>query len=823
MMSEATAKGSECAGEWYVRPMSLSPAGATPPRPRAPRRLWVRAAGFVLALAPPAPAAARTGIDAAPAAAPTAAARAPAAWTQEIDKLVAEALAQGKLPGCVVAVGRADGVVFSKAFGFRALLPGKEPMTEDTIFDLASLTKPVATATALMVLADRDKVDLDEPAARYVPELAAHGKAAITLRQLLTHVSGLPAETPVGDYEHGRREAIKRVLASKPKAAPGERFLYSDAGFLVLEEVVRRVTGAGLDKLASTAIFGPLGMDDTGFLPAADRRPRIAPTEQRNGEWMRGQVHDPRAFRLGGVAGHAGLFATAADLARFARMVLGRGALEDERVLSARATASMLAPHDVPGGIRALGWDVQTGYSTHRGTSLSRRAVGHGGYTGTSLWIDPEKNLFVIFLSNRVHPDGKGSVNGLAAAIATLAGKALGPPPEAEPTPAGTGLALGIDQLAARDFAPLRGLRFALLTNDSARNREGARTTDVLAARRDLGLVALLSPEHGLSASRDERIDDGTDAKTRLPVHSLYGGAHGPRSARPAGPRPVTLPDGIDAVVVDLPDVGTRFYTYASTLHATLRAAASRGLRVIILDRPNPIGGWEVAGPVLSRAELSPVNHHPLPVRHGMTMGELAEMLNSDEHLGLDLEIVRMVRYNRRSYFDETGLPWWPPSPNLRTVAATVLYPAVGLLEATNVSVGRGTDSPFEVLGAPWIDGAALAAELTGAGLDGVAFAGTDFTPSANPYRATPCHGVGLRVTDRISFEPVRTGVAIALALRKLYRGPWNATRLHRMLGDPVATAAVLHSRPLPEVEALWQRDLEAFRAKRRKYLLYPP
>jgi len=749
-------------------------------------------------------------------------AEAPAALREGIERLVADALAQGKLPGCVVAIGRQSGIVFTRAFGFRSLSPDKEPMTEDTVFDLASLTKPIATATSLMVLADQGKIDLDDPASRYVPEFAARGKRAITIRQLLTHVSGLPSETALDDYEHGRAEAIRRIAALSLKAAPGTRFTYSDIGFLILEEVVRRVTGTDLASFAETAVFRPLGMKQTGFLPSSTDRTRIAPTEQRKGAWIRGDVHDPRAFRLGGVAGHAGLFSTAADLSRYARMLLGSGALEGVRVLSAGAMAKMLAPHDVPGGIRALGWDTQSAYSNNRGTSLSRRAVGHGGYTGTSLWVDPEQNLFVIFLSNRVHPDGKGSINALAGAIATLAGSTLGRAVSEPPSAAGP-LVVGIDTLVAEKFAPLRGLRFALLTNDSARARDGSRTTDVLAAHRDLKLVALLSPEHGLSASHDEFVDDGIDAKTKLPVFSLYGGSRAPRSKAPTGARPVTLPPDIDAIVVDLPDVGARFFTYASTVHATLRAAAQRGLRVIVLDRPNPINGIDVAGPMLKPSEQSAVNHHPLPVRHGMTMAELAELMNADEHLGVRLEIVRMLHYDRRAYFDETGLTWWPPSPNLRTVDEAVLYPGIALLEATNVSVGRGTDTPFEVVGAPWIDGPRLAAELARAQLAGVSFEATSFTPQANPFSGTLCQGVHLRVDNRATFEPVRTGIAIAIALRKLYREPWNAARLHRMIGDPVVTAAILKPSRLAEVEALFKDDLDAFRAKRLKYLLYPP
>jgi uncharacterized protein YbbC (DUF1343 family) len=736
-----------------------------------------------------------------------------------VDRLVAEALAQNKLPGCVVVVGRQGGVVYQKAFGARSLVPEREAMTLDTVFDLASLTKPVATAASIMVLVDQGKIGLDDRVAQYLPAFAVRGKSAVTVRQLLTHVSGLPAETPVADFVLGRAEAFRRIAGLALKAAPGTKLIYSDLGFLVLEEVIRKVTSQDLASFARQAIFRPLGMSETGFLPPAELRGRAAPTEMRNDAWIRGDVHDPRAYRLGGVAGHAGLFSTARNLSIFARMILGRGEVDGKRALSAAAVARMLASHDVPGGIRALGWDVQSGYSSNRGSSFSRRAVGHGGYTGTSLWIDPEQDLFVLVLSNRVHPDGKGQVNPLAGEIGTLAGRVLGRPADDD---AGEGPVMpGIDVLATDGFARLRGLRFALLTNDSARTRAGARTTDVLAGRKDLRLVALLSPEHGLGADRDEKIGDGVDAKTGLPASSLYGGAHGPRAGRPAGPRPVTLPSGIDAVVVDLPDVGARFFTYASTLHATMRAAAERDLRVVVLDRPNPIGGLAVAGPMLKASEMSPVNHHPLPIRHGMTMGELAEMMNADEHMGLRLEVVRMAHYRRAAYWDEIGIDWSPPSPNLRTVDQVVLYPAVGLLEATNLSVGRGTETPFQVLGAPWMDAKLVVEELAELGLTGVSFSATSFTPSANPYGRTLCHGIRIHVDRRSDFEPVRTGIAIALVLRRQLGGQWDARRLHGMIGDPVVTAAILEGRGLTEIESLYQSDLEAFRTKRTKYLLY--
>jgi uncharacterized protein YbbC (DUF1343 family) len=557
-------------------------------------------------------------------------------------------------------------------------------------------------------------------------------------------------------------------------------------------------------------------MTETTFWPGEPLRQRAAPTEVRDGGFIRGDVHDPRAFRLGGAAGHAGLFSTAQDLARYARMLLSRGSLDSAKVLSPESVSKMTAPHDVPGGLRALGWDVQSRYSTNRGTSLSRRAYGHGGYTGTSLWIDPERDVFIIFLSNRVHPDGKGSINALAGDIATLAGKAFAPARgEAGGSGAKVGdgpVKLGIDVLSAENFARLRGAKVALLTNDAARAGDGTRSVDVVASAQGLTLVSLLTPEHGLGANRDEAIGNSVDPGSHLPVYSLYGETKAPTTDMLAG---------VDTIVADLQDVGVRFYTYASTVHLTMQVAARLGLRMVILDRPDPIDAIDVAGPMLQPSEQSFVNHHPLPIRHGMTMGELAEMINADEHLGLDLDIVLLQNYRRSSYFDETGLAFVPPSPNLRTVEETLLYPAVALLEGTNISVGRGTDTPFEVLGAPWIDGKKLRSALNGDEL-ALSVTPTRFTPKSSTYAGTECQGIRLHVDDRRRFEPVRTGITLALALRKLYRDRWNTGRLHEMIGDPAVTAAILDLRPRPSIEGLWKDDLEAFRAKRTKYLLYP-
>jgi uncharacterized protein YbbC (DUF1343 family) len=690
-------------------------------------------------------------------------------------------------------------------------------MTEDTVFDLASLTKPVATAMAVMVLVDRKQLDLDAPLRRFMTGLDAKPKRNITVRQLLTHVSGFPAESPYDDYEHGWHEALKRLAALKLKAPPGQRFIYSDVGFLMLQEVVRKVSGLDFSVFVQKNLYGPLGMTETMFLPPSALIPRIAPTEFRDDVWIRGDVHDPRAWRLGGVCGHAGVFSTAKDMARYARMMLSWGELDGKRVMSAKTVAMMTAPNDVPGGIRALGWDVQSRYSLNRGTALSRRAYGHGGYTGTALWIDPEQDLFVIFLSNRVHPDGKGSVNQLAGDIATTVSNLLGAPDTAAPASADgkdprVPLKLGIDVLEAEGFGRLQGERVAMLTNDSARDSQGTRSVERLAAASGVKLVTLLSPEHGLGADRDTTVSDGKDARLQIPVYSLYG--------KVTSPTPKMLA-GVDVVVIDLPDAGVRFYTYASTLHATLRVAARMNLRVVVLDRPNPINALEVAGPMLHASERNFVNHHPLPMRHGMTIGELAEMINADEHLTNQLEVVRMQGYRRGAYYDETGLPWWPPSPNLRTIEQAVLYPATALVEGTNVSVGRGTERPFEVVGAPWIDAEALASSLRSFSLAGVSFSPIEFMPNASLYTGKQCKGVALRVDDRARFEPIRTGIAIALSLRRLYKNNWKTSRLHEMIGQPSVTSAILSQRPLADIEALWKDDLNTFRSKRTKYLLY--
>lgn len=342
-----------------------------------------------------------------------------------IDQLVAEGLGKHAMPGCVVLVARQGKIVWLKAYGDRQVQPERAAMTVDTCFDLASLTKPVATATSVMILWDQHKLRLEETVARYIPQFAENGKESITVEQLLTHQGGLIADNALADYAGGAEEAWRRIFALRPRNRPGKSFTYSDVGFLVLGELVHRVSGKTLDAFARERIFEPLGMKETRFLPTEPMRGRAAPTERRDGHWMQGEVHDPRAFALGGVAGHAGVFSTAEDLAVYAQMLLGSGQYHGVRILSHQAVANMTTPRSTAAGLRGLGWDMRSSFSGNRSPEYSQRAFGHGGFTGTGLWIDPARRLTVIFLSNRLHPDGKGSVNPLIARIGTAAVESL--------------------------------------------------------------------------------------------------------------------------------------------------------------------------------------------------------------------------------------------------------------------------------------------------------------------------------------------------------------------------------------------------------------
>jgi uncharacterized protein YbbC (DUF1343 family)/CubicO group peptidase (beta-lactamase class C family) len=760
-----------------------------------------------------------------------------------IRELVEAAVKDRQLPGAVVVVGRRDAVAYEEAFGNRATVPLAEPMTRDTVFDLASLTKVVVTTTSIMMLVEDGRLRLDESVARYVPEAGAFGKDRISLRHLLTHTSGLRSGLDLESPFEGAGEALARIAREVPETPPGERFLYSDLNFVLLGEVVARVAGEPLDRFAARRIFDPLGMRDTFFNPPAERIPAIAPTEpcvplgwpcQAPGAPMlRGTVHDPTARRMGGVAGHAGLFSTGADLARFARMILGGGTLDGARVLAPATVARMTTPATPPGmsDVRGLGWDIDSRYSANRGELFPIGSFGHTGFTGTSIWIDPDDDAFVVFLSNRVHPDGRGDVTPLRGRVSTVAAAALiaeprlsvlrqrtwnSPPraavsaPAAPPRPP---VSTGIDVLEGEGFARLRGKRVGLLTNQAARTRAGRATVDAIRAAPGAHLAALFSPEHGVTGLVDAKVASSRDEATGVPVHSLYGD-----SMRPT---PQML-DGLDLIVADLPDIGTRFYTYATTLAYVMEEAGKRKLPVMVLDRPNPVGGVAVEGPLLDEESIGFTGYLSMPIRHGLTLGELARVFNAEKRLQVDLTVVAAANWERGAWFDETGLPWTNPSPNMRNLLQATLYPGVGALEMANVSVGRGTDSPFEQIGAPWIDGVALAGELNRRGLPGVRFYPIAFTPDEGArFGGTRCSGVFMVITDREILRPVRTGVEIASALLRLHGAQFEIDRTARLLGSRDTIGRLKAGEDPASIARTWAAGEADWRRRRAAHLLY--
>jgi len=349
----------------------------------------------------------------------------------EIDQVVQHHIDLGNLPGAVVLIGHHDAVVFEKAYGNRSVEPEIEAMTPETVFDLASLTKVLATAPSVMLLVQKGRLKLDDPVSKYLPAFGQAGKKKVTLRQLLVHYSGLPA-----DLRQTRRRritsknALSRIYQARLVAPPGQRFIYSDLGFVVLGKVVEKVTGQSLARFAQENIFSPLEMASTGFLPHPEAIANIAPTERlKEGGMLRGYVHDPLASKLGGIAGDAGLFSTARDLARFCQMFLQRGSLNGVEVFRSDTVALMTSPQSPDGkpNIRGFGWDIQSTYSSVKGSFFSAMSYGHTGYTGTSLWIDPETQTFLIILTNRVHPDGKGNVKDLRTELANIVGRRFQP------------------------------------------------------------------------------------------------------------------------------------------------------------------------------------------------------------------------------------------------------------------------------------------------------------------------------------------------------------------------------------------------------------
>jgi uncharacterized protein YbbC (DUF1343 family)/CubicO group peptidase (beta-lactamase class C family) len=760
------------------------------------------------------------------------------ALESRIEHAIARSIERGDMPGCVVLIGRRAGIVFERAYGHRRIEPEEVPMTTDTVFDMASLTKPVATATSIMILIERGQLRLQDKVARFFPEFAAKGKEDVTIEQLLVHSAGLIPDNALEDYDNGWTSARPKICELKPLAEPGMQFKYSDVGFILLGKIIESVTGQPVNEFAKDEIFRKVGMNETGYLPTDDLKSRAATTEKRDGKWLIGEVHDPRAAKMGGVAGHAGLFSTALDMARYAQMMLQRGRSGDVQILSAAAVDEMIRPRDIGGQRRALGWDSKSAYSRNRGEFMSDRAFGHGGFTGTAMWIDPDLDLYFIFLSTRLHPDGVGEVNDLAGRIGTIAcgairvvagvasrggewesgrvgevnvsSASLSPPLPVSPS---RPVRLGIDALVSEQFKQLAGKSVGLITNHTGLDHNGKSAADLLHAAPNVKLVALFGPEHGIRGTEDrDGIADSVDKATGVPVYSLYGETR--------KPTPNQL-EGIDTLVFDIQDIGTRFYTYESTMGLAMEAAAAANIEFVVLDRPNPIGGEIIEGPLLDAGRESFVGYHTIPVRHGMTVGELARMFAKERNIEVKLTVIEMKGWRRDRYLFDTGLNWVNPSPNMRSLEAALLYPGIGLLESTNLSVGRGTDTPFEVMGAPWIRERELAELVNRANPPGVRVVPIRYTPTSSNFAGEECRGLNFVITDWREFRSFELGMVVAKALRELHRDDWQTEPYMRLLGNKEVHRRILAGDDVANILKFTEEHTSQFRQRRKPFLLY--
>lgn len=755
---------------------------------------------------------------------------------REMDTAIQSSINRKKIPGGVLWLERIGSSPYTKAFGKRSLVPQNEAMSTDTIFDAASLTKVVATLPCILQLIESGHLSLTDKVQKFIPELTGDDeKADITIRQLLTHMSGLFPGVRRGYDWDGSAYGIALAAAETLATTPDSTWSYSDINFILLGEIVHRISGQPLNEYASSHVFAPLKMSDSGFLPDKSKTDRIAPTTRMpDGSVLRAEVHDPTARSMGGVAGHAGLFTTASDLARYARMILNGGELDDVRILK-KESIDLMTSVQTPAWIsarRGLGWDIDSPHSGPRGELFPVGSFGHTGWTGTSVWIDPLSRSFIIFLSNRNHPTEAGQTLALRHQLGTLAAQALQDMDfDSVPVkfPAVSQNAVnearlrflgkrgktrnGIDVLRDENFATLDGLKIGLVTNHTGISHDKKSSIDLLHEAKNVQLSALFSPEHGLRGTMDQsEIKDSTDRKTGLKVYSLYAGPdRKPKQSQLAG---------LDALVFDIQDIGCRFYTYISTMGLCMEAAAEAGIRFIVLDRVNPVGGEIIDGPVRV-GDSSFIAYHDIPIRHGMTVGELAKMLQSERHGNCRLTVVPVKDWQRSQLFDKTGLPWINPSPNIRSLVEAILYPGVGMLEFTNISVGRGTSMPFEFVGAPFIDPDKFAAALKAAKIPGLDFVPITFTPDSSVYEGKKCGGVRILLKDPKNCRTVDLGISLALTLHHLYPQQWETKNLGKLLLHPPSEQAILAGKSLAEIKATWNAEQSRFESRRRAFLIY--
>jgi uncharacterized protein YbbC (DUF1343 family)/CubicO group peptidase (beta-lactamase class C family) len=744
---------------------------------------------------------------------------------EEVDRVLDEFRERGAFPGGVLAVGTQGGLLHLHPLGRLTYEADAPRVNAGTLYDLASLTKVVATTTMAMILVEEGRLDLDQPVHERLPGFQGPGKEAVTIRHLLTHSSGLPAVAPLFREVQGKAAFLERIEAMDLEYPPGSRSVYSDLGIILLGEILEQAAGQPLEDFVRTRVFEPLGMRDTQFRPPPALRSRIAPTEfdPWRGRLIQGEVHDENAFALGGVAPHAGLFSTAGDLARFAQMLLNGGALEGHCIISRDTIDLFTRRAGIPESDRALGWDTKSAEGSSAGTLFSPRSFGHTGFTGTSIWIDPDRKIYVILLTNRVHPTRENNlIREARPAVADAVVRALtpGPSPASGRGETSRGVRVGLERVVAGATGALEGKRLGLIVHGASVTADGQHAVDVL-RERGLNVVRLFSPEHGLrgQAAAGEEVENDRDPASGLPVVSLYGDHRQPTAADLAG---------LDALVFDLQDAGVRFYTYASTLILALQAAADAGVDFVVLDRPNPLGGERIEGPVSAPRDVVPAsffNRAPGPLVHGLTLGEMATYVNAHLERPARLTVVPMEGWTRSMTWSDTGRPWVPPSPNLRTAEAALAYPGTALLEATNVSEGRGTEAPFLLLGAPWLDVSGVAVTAPGFQLEP-----SRFTPRSSPAAPQPkeegreCQGFRVHVTDPHTAEPYRLGLSLLAALSRQSGFAWRdeGRALTTLMGNQRPYQDLRAGKTVEEIVAADEVDHAAWRRERRSALIYP-
>jgi uncharacterized protein YbbC (DUF1343 family) len=658
-------------------------------------------------------------------------------------------------PGAVGYVGHGGETLFHEAVGQRTLLPQPEAAHRDTIYDLASLTKVIATATSVLLLHERGLLDLDMPVSEVLPLPAFK---SITLRHLLTHTSGLPPFKTWHKEASAVDEYIQRIAALPLDTAPGEKRVYSDLGFMMLGRMVEIIGKNGLDAFAQENIFKPLAMEHTGFNIPAAWHAQCAATEQCpwREKLMQGEVHDENAYAVGGVSGHAGLFAPAGDLARFCRGLLGGKLLKPETL------GVMAQPGAVPRyPWQVLGWKIDPWAEGSEGYLRSRRAIGHTGWTGTSLWMDLDTSHFVILLSNTPHPTRELRDN------ATLR-QTFHEPVAAACHPISTNAHTGLDRLSWDAFDGLRGKRVAVLTNQGAVDLAGRPLLDVFALEPEVTVVRVFSPEHGFSGQAEAGEQVGAQ-RASVPVVSLYGDQK--------KPTPEQLRD-VDLLVVDLPDIGARYYTYMATMKDCMEACADASVPVMVLDRPNPLGGETIEGPIAT-AVGSLVCCAPIPVRHGMTLGELAMFFKStfSACAAVELTVSELNGWPRAFLAPQCSLPWVPPSPNIPVFESALLYIGTCLFEGVNLNEGRGTDTPFQVLGSPWLDAKKIIGAVKKEDRRGCRLEAITYTPRSIPgkssspiYRDEACNGIRIHLESDGEARPFRLAYSLLLAIHQTHK-----------------------------------------------------